>query len=156
GTAAKTRAQRAAEPIEEKESYRWLSAMQCVRAEATRCPGTRVVFVADSESDVYDVIAEGMESPRAADWIIRSCQDRALVDEREDRDVGDYLRAELLAAPVLELRTITVRGRTAKVACEDRGRRQPRRSREAVVALRAVTVTLRAPERKAGQLADVT
>jgi Transposase Tn5 dimerisation domain/Transposase DNA-binding len=154
--ATKTRGQRAAEPIEAKESYRWLMSMQCVRAEATRCPGTRLVFVADSESDVYDVIAEGLESPRTADWIIRSCQDRALVDDLEDRDVRDYLRAELLAAPVLEQRTITVRGRTAKVACEDRGRRQPRRSREAVVAVRAVTVTLRAPERKAGQSADVT
>ncbi len=154
--ATKTRGQLAAAPIEEKESYRWLSAMRCVRAEAARCPGTRLVFVADSESDVYDVIAEGMEEPRTADWIIRSCQDRALVDDLEDRDVRDYLREELLAAPVLEQRTITVRGRTAKVACEDRDRRQPRKSREAVVAVRAVTVTLRAPERTAGQSADVT
>src|SRR5271165_3420516 len=93
--ATKTRGQLAAQPIEEKESYRWLSAMRCVRAEAARCPGTRFVFVADSESDVYDVIAEGMEEPRTADWIIRSCQDRALVDDLEDRDVLDYLREEL-------------------------------------------------------------
>jgi hypothetical protein len=156
GTAARTRGQLAAEPIEAKESYRWLMSMRCVRAEAARCPGTQLVFVADSESDVYDVIAEGMEGPHAADRIIRSCQDRALVDDREDRDVRDYLRAEALAAPVLERRTITVRGRAAKVACEDRGRRQPRKSREAIVEVRAVTVTLRAPERKAGQLADAT
>jgi hypothetical protein len=114
----KTRGQLAARPIEEEESYRWLSAMRCVRAEAARCPATRLVFVADSEFDVYDVIAEGMEEPRTADWIIRSCQDRASVDDREDRDVSDYLREELLAAPVLEQRTITVRGRTAKVACD--------------------------------------
>ena len=155
--ATKTRGDRAAEPIEEKESFRWLSSMRCVRAEAAGCPGTQLVFVADSESDVYDVIAEGMEGPRTADWIIRSCQDRALVDDLwEDRAGLDYLREEVLAAPVLERRTITVRGRTAKVACEDRGRRQPRKSRQAVVAVRAVTVTLRAPERKAGQLADAT
>ena len=150
--ATKTRAQRAAEPIEEKESYRWLSSMQCVRAEATRCPGTHLVLVADSGSDICDVIAEGMEDPRTTDWIIRSCQDRALVDDLEDRDMRDYLREEVLAAPVLEQRTITVRGRTAKVPCEDRDRRQPRKSREAIVAVRAVTVTLRAPE----QLADAT
>jgi len=154
--AAKTRGERAAAPIEEKESYRWLVSMRQARAEAARCPGTQVVLAADSESDIYDVIAEGTERPRAADWIIRSCQDRALVDDLEDRDVRDYLREEVLAAPVLERRTITVRGRTAKVACEARGRRQPRKSREAVVAVRAVTVTLRAPERKAGQLADAT
>src|SRR5262249_37512438 len=107
GGATKSRARRAAEPIEEKESYRWLMAMQGVRAEATRCPGTHLVFAADSESDVYDVIAEGMEEPRTADWIIRSCQDRALVDDREDREVRDYLREELTAAPALERRTIT-------------------------------------------------
>ena len=154
--AAKTRAQRAAEPIEEKESYRWLMSMRGARAEAARCPETQVVLVADSESDVYEVLAEGMEGPGAADWIIRSCQDRALVDDLEDRHVRDYLREELLAAPVLERRTISVRGRGSKVACEDRGRRQPRQSREAVVAVRAVTVTLRAPERAAGQSADVT
>lgn len=154
--ANKTRGQQRAEPIEEKESYRWLMAMRRVRAEAARCPATQVVFVADSESDIYDVIAEGMEGPRTADWIIRSCQDRALVDDLEDRDVRDSLREELLAAPELERRTITVRGRTAKVACEDRGRRQPRASREATVAVRAVAVTLRAPERSAGQLAEVT
>jgi hypothetical protein len=156
-SATKTRSQLAAEPIEAKESYRWLLAMQWARAEALRCPGTRFVAVADSESDIYDVIAEGMEAPRTADWIIRSCQDRALVDDLwEDRAGLDYLRAEVLAGPVLDRRTITVRGRTAKVACEDRGRRQPRKSRQAVVAVRAVRVTLRAPERTAGQLADAT
>jgi hypothetical protein len=155
-SATKTRAQRAAEPIEEKESYRWLLSMQCARAEARRCPGTQVVLVADSESDIYDVIAEGMEAPRTTDWIIRSCQDRALADDLEDRDMRDYLGEEVLAAPVLEQRTITVRGRTAKVSCEDRGRRQPRKSRQATVAVRAVTVSLRAPERAAGQLADAT
>jgi hypothetical protein len=42
------------------------------------------------------------------------------------------------------------------VACEDRTRRQPRTTREAVVEVRAARVTLRAPERPAGQLPDVT
>jgi Transposase DNA-binding/Transposase Tn5 dimerisation domain/Transposase DDE domain len=157
GTATKTRAQRAAAPIEEKESFRWLLTMRRAREEAAGCPGTHVVAVADSESDIYDVIAEGMGGPHTADWIIRSCQDRALVDDLwEDRAGLDYLREELLAAPVLERRSIPVRGRTAKVACEDRDRRVPRESRQAVVEVRAVRVTLRAPERPAGQLADAT
>jgi hypothetical protein len=155
--ASKTRSQRAATPIEEKESYRWLLSMQQARVEAARCPGTQFVAVADSESDIYDVLAEGMEEPRTADWIIRSCQDRALVDDLwEDRASLDYLRAEVLSTPVLDRRTITVRGRTAKLACEDRDRRQPRKSRTAIVEVRAVRVTLRAPERTAGQLADTT
>jgi hypothetical protein len=155
--ATKTRCQRAATPREEKESYRWLLSMQWARAEAARCPGTRLVSVADSESDIYEVIAQGMEEPRTADWIIRSCQDRALVDDlREDRAGLDYLREEVLAARVLYRQTIHVRGREPKLACEDRNRRQPRKSREAVVEVRSARVTLRAPERQAGQLADVT
>jgi hypothetical protein len=154
--ASRTRGQRAAAPIEEKESFRWLLSMRQAREEARLCPGTRIVSVADSEADIYEVIAEGMESPRTADWVVRCCQDRALVDDLEGAAGLDYLRAEVLAAPELYRQTIQVRGREAKVACEDRGRRQPRRSRAAVVAVRAAQVTLRAPARQAGQLPDVT
>ena len=45
---------------------------------------------------------------------------------------------------------------TAKVACEDRARRQPRQSRAAAVEVRAARVTLRGPWRPGGQLPDVT
>jgi Transposase DNA-binding/Transposase Tn5 dimerisation domain len=154
--ATKTRAERAAQPIEQKESFRWLLSMEQARAEAARCPGTQIVCVADSEADIFDVLAAGMEQPRCADWIVRSCQDRALVDDREDRASLDFLGEELLSTPVLDQRTITVRGRRAKVACEDRGRRQPRVSRKTIVEVRATQVTLRAPERSAGQLPDIT
>jgi hypothetical protein len=154
--ASQTRGERAATPIEEKESFRWLLCLRHARAEANRCPTTRIVYMADSEADIYEVIAEGTEEPCTVDWIIRSCQDRALVDDDEERFVLDYLRAELLASQVLYEHNISIRGREAKVACEDRGRRQPRLSREAVVEVRAARVTLRAPEKRAGQLPDVT
>jgi Transposase DNA-binding/Transposase Tn5 dimerisation domain len=147
---------RAATPIEEKESCRWLLSMQQAREEAGGWPQTQIVCVADSEADIYDVIATGMEPPRTADWIVRSCQDRALVDDLEDAAGLDYLGAEVLASPVLYRQTIQVRGRQAKLACDDRGRRQPRTSRQAVVEVRAVAVTLRAPERQVGHPADVT
>jgi hypothetical protein len=156
-SSAQTRGQRAATPIEAKESFRWLLSMRQARAEADRCPGTQSVSVADSEADIFEVLAEGMEAPRTADWIVRCCQDRALVDDLEETGAAlDYLREEVLAAPVLDRQTIEVRGREAKVACEDRSRRQPRKSRAAIVEVRAARVTLRAPQRKAGQLPDVT
>src|SRR5207253_5334539 len=126
--ASQTRGERAATPIEQKESFRWLLSMRQAREQARRCPGTRMVSVADSEADISEVIAQGMEEPRTADWIVRACQDRALVDDLEEVGAGrDSLRAEVLAAPVLDRQTIQVRGRAAKVACEDRGRRQPRK-----------------------------
>jgi hypothetical protein len=156
-SSVQTRGQRAAVPIEQKESFRWLLSMQQAREEAGRCPGTQIVAVADSEADIFEVLAEGMEPPRTAAWIVRCCQDRALVDDLEETTAAlDYLRAEVRAAPVRYRKTITVRGRAAKVACEDRTRRQPRQSREAVVEVRAARVTLRAPQRPAGQLPDVT
>ena len=58
--------------------------------------------------------------------------------------------------PVLFEKTIYVRGRKAKVACETRGRRQPRESREATVAVRAARVTLRPPWRPDRTLPLVT
>jgi hypothetical protein len=155
--ATRTRGERAAQPIEEKESFRWLLSMHQARVEAQHCPGTQIISVADSEADILEVLAAGMEEPRTVDWIVRSCQDRAVVDDLDEtRAAQDYLRAEVGAAPVLFRQAITVRGRTAKVACEDRTRRQPRKTREAVVEVRAARVTLRAPERPAGQLPDVT
>ena len=147
---------RADTPIEEKESFRWLLSMHEASERARGCPQTQIVYVADSEADIYDVIATGMEPPRTADWIVRSCQDRALVDDLEGAAGLDYLGEEVLASPVLYRQTIQVRGRQAKLACDDRGRRQPRKSREAVVEVRAVPVTLRAPERQVGHPADVT
>src|SRR3954468_495333 len=155
--ATRTRGERAAQPIEEKESYRWLLSMRQAREEAERCPGTRIIFVADSEADILDVLAAGMEGPGAVDWVVRSCQDRALVDDLDEaRAAEDYLRAEVAAAPALFRQAITVRGRSAKVACEDRARRQPRETRAAEVEVRAARVTLRAPGRASGQLPDVT
>ena len=133
-----TRGQRAASPIEEKESFRWLLSMRQAREQATRCPDTRFVLVADSEADIFEVIAEGMEPPCAADWIVRCCQDRALVDDLwEDATGLDFLSDEVSATPVLYRQSLEVRGRKAKLACETRGRRQPRTSRETQVEVRA-------------------
>jgi IS4 transposase len=57
---------------------------------------------------------------------------------------------------VLFTKEISVRGRQAKVACEDRGRRQPRKDRKAVVEVRATTMTLRPPHRSDRKLSEVT
>lgn len=151
-----TRAMRAAKPFEEKESYRWLLAMRHARDQACRSPTTQIVYMADSEADIYEVIAEASEEPREVDWIIRSCQDRALVDDHPERSVSDFLRAELQAAHVIYEHEIAVRGRDSMVACEERSRRQPRQSRQATVEVRASQVTLRAPSAKAGKLFDAT
>jgi hypothetical protein len=64
--AAQSSRRRAATPIAEKESFRWLLSMREARERAGGWPRTQVVYVADSEADIYDVIATGMEEPRTA------------------------------------------------------------------------------------------
>lgn len=154
--ASMSRAQRAAVPIEEKESHRWVRMIRRAAEEASRCPSTQVICVADSEADIYEVLVEGTTEPRRVDWIVRACQDRVLVCEDGEPTAEECLRERVLAQPVLFTHTIHVRGRKAKVACETRGRRQPRESRKAQVEVRAAHVMLRAPRRPDRRLPPVT
>jgi hypothetical protein len=155
--ATKSRAQRQTTPIENKESYRWLIALRQAQEEARLQPVTQFICVADSESDIYELLAEATAGPGNADWIVRACQDRALQPDSEgETEPAGSLREQLLAAPVLYTETIFVRGRKAKVSCEERGRRQPRESREAEVEVRAVRLTLRPPDRPDRKLPSIS
>lgn len=154
--ASLSRAERAAIPIEEKESYRWVVTLRQAREEAQHCPATQFVSVADSEADVYEVLVEATTEPPTGGWIVRACQDRALLCEDGEKTGEKHLRDHVLEQPVLFQKTISVRGRKAKVGCETRGRRQPRKSREAEVAVRVARVTLRPPWRPDRKLPPVT
>jgi hypothetical protein len=145
-----SRAQRAAMPIENKESYRWLETFRQARAAAAHCPDTRVISVCDSESDIYEVLHEAQAEPHGIDWIVRSGQNRAL--QREPGEAACHLYDSVRAQPVLFSHEIQVRGREPKIACETRGRRQARQSRRAQVEVRAARVTLGAPWRPHGTL----
>jgi hypothetical protein len=151
-----SRAQRAAVPIEEKESNRWVVAFQQAREQARDCPSTKFVCVADSEADIYEYLAEGMREPHTVSWIVRACQNRALLCGDGQNAAEKYVREYVLQQPVLFQKTIPVRGRKAKVSCETRGRRQPRQSREAEVAVRAACLTLRPPWRADRKLPTLT
>ena len=140
-------------PIEEKESVRWLNALQEASEVATELTKTQFVCVADSEADIYEVFEEGQNNSGGADWIVRACQDRALEDTVSE--AGQHLRERLDAADVLFTQTIAVRGREARLNCEERGRRQPREPRTAEMEVRATQVTLRAPWRHDRKLANL-
>jgi hypothetical protein len=150
-SAAEKREERRAAPIEDKESFRWLETLREAHAVAAQMPHVQCICVADSEADIYEVLAEPT-GPQAADWIVRACQDRALVPG--ETTVG-CVREQVLKQPVLFTQTITVRERQAKVSCEERGRRQPRAGRQAVMEVRAGQVTLRPPYRSDRRLPAV-
>jgi hypothetical protein len=155
--ATKSRAERRAIPIENKESYRWVVALRQAQEEARHLPQTQFLCVADSEGDIYELLVEGMAGPENAHWIVRACQDRVLQSDPQSKtDSAAFLREELLAAPVLYRDRITVRGRKAKVSCDKRERRQPRESRETEVEIRALRLTLRPPLRPGGKLTAVS
>lgn len=155
GCASMSRAQRAALPIEDKESHRWVEMLRRARQEASHCPSTQLICVGDSEADIYELLVEGTAEPQAVDWIVRACQNRALRWENEQEIGEKHLREQVLSQPVLFTHAIQVRGRQAKVACETRGRRQPRKSREAEVEVRAARVRLRPPPRADRKLPEV-
>lgn len=156
GCSKLTRAQRAAAPIEEKESYRWVTTLRTARETARNCPATRCVCVADSEADIYELVLEATAEPGALDWIVRACQDRALDRENPDESPPGRLRDRVLAEPLLFTHTATIRGRRAKLGCETRGRRQSRESREAALSVRAARVVLRPPYRADRKLPKAT
>lgn len=160
-----TRAERAAMPIEEKESVRWVTTLCQAHAVAAAHPTTQIVCVADSESDIYEVLREGQKESGQAKWVVRACQDRVLRPQEssestenpgESSDSGMTLRSRLAAQPVLFTHTVTVRERQSKVPSDTRNRRQSRSARTATMEVRATTVTLRGPQRPGGRLLDVT
>ena len=131
-------------------------ALRQAREEAQRHAPTRVVCVADSEADRYEVLAEGMREPRSAEWVVRACQNRAVQEEPEGQPPGPYRREQLLAQPVLFTKAVRIRGRKATVRCSSRAREQPRVARQAEVEVRAARVTLRPPRRPGPALPAVS
>jgi hypothetical protein len=137
-------------PIEEKESFRWLSGLREARKIAQEMPEVRCTCVADSEADIYELFAEP-RGEQPVHWLIRACQDRAI-----SGNPGHQLRGDTLVTPMLYSAELLIRGRKAKTAAEDRSRRQNRETRRATVEIRATSVTLRPPPRSDRALLPVT
>jgi hypothetical protein len=74
----KDRQHRLQRPLEEKESLRWVEGYRRVCDLQTVLPQTRLVYVADRDSDLFELFEQGHSGE--ADWLIRASQDRALSD----------------------------------------------------------------------------
>jgi hypothetical protein len=134
------------EPIEAKESYRWLEGYRRACAVAAAVPGTRIVSISDREGDIYECLAAAttIAGPRA-EWIIRSCQDRSTTRKRSDEgDTSIKLREAVAARAVLGRLKVQV------------PRSGDRPAREATVAVRSAAVELRPPYRPDRKLPAVT
>jgi hypothetical protein len=161
-SAAERRQRRIQAPLEEKESHRWIDTLRQAEIVAREAPGVNIVCVADSEADIFELFVEGQQEDRQAEWIVRACQNRAIMPEtaENEQEMEEAAAARLLFEAAAEsktlfTKTVTVRRRIAKVASETRGRRQSRVARQAEVAVTATRVTLRPPHRRGRKLPPV-
>lgn len=135
------------DPIETKETYRWLQGYRLACRTAEQVPQTRIISVADCEGDLYEVFVEAQRArPGAtADYVIRAGKERCLT--ARDPAAGPYayhkLRATLAAAAVVATRQLEL-PRTPK-----------RAPRTAALELRAQPVSLKAPYRHGVELPDL-
>jgi hypothetical protein len=153
-TAPQKNLKRKTSPIEQKESFRWLEGLRHVRVLAQQCPEVRCVCVADSEADIYELFVEDRGSVNPIQFVVRLCQERSLLTDAEQPT--QRIRDAVEKTPVLFERSISIRAREPKVACEDRVRRQGRAARQAQMVVRAVSVTLDPPYRPDRKLTPVT
>jgi Transposase Tn5 dimerisation domain len=125
---------------------------------AQAAPDTLIISMADSEGDVYEYIleAQAVEGVRKASFIIRACQNRAVVtpEEAAASEAINLVRERVASTPVLAQRTLKIRARDAQ-SNDDRKRKQARVARTAEVDIHATRVTLRGPSRPGGKLPDV-
>jgi hypothetical protein len=140
-------------PIEQKESARWLEGYREASRLASRLGAvTSVVAVADSESDIYDCLAEVLgpkDGPphKRAHLLVRACHDRCLLATGED---GKKLRQALSASEVLGGLTVDIRARPARSG-DGLKRKAERSARRAKLVVRAKTLTLKPPQHRPGR-----
>jgi hypothetical protein len=61
-----------------KESTRWIEGYERVAELAAELPDSRLVYVADRESDMIELMARATKLGHPADWLLRAQHDRAL------------------------------------------------------------------------------
>jgi hypothetical protein len=136
------------DPIEAKESYRWLQGYRLACRTAAQLPQTRIISVADCEGDLYEVFVEAdrAQPPAKAEYVIRVGKDRALTepDPEAGPDCYHKLRPALEKAPLLAQRQL------------DLPRTPKRAPRTAALEIRATSVQLKAPYRRQAPLPDVS
>lgn len=129
-------------PIEEKESYRWLSGYRRAAEIGQQVPGTQIVSVADCEADMHDIFQEAAQESQHADFVIRSKENRSTTErippqEHDSRNaVYRKFRDDLRDAPVRITKTI------------DLPQTPKRAARRATLEIRAQSVTLKHPKNR--------
>ena len=130
------RATRKNRPIEQKESYKWLSSLESVIQISESHPTTHFVSIGDREADVYDLFI--VERPANVDLLVRAAWNRRVSHEAK------YLWQAVFANPIAT---------TVSIQIPRRGN-QPARC--ATLSLRFGSITINPPKhRKAEKLPQI-
>jgi len=119
-------AQRNEQSFDEKESGRWIRALQAASERARQMPQTQVIVCSDRESDIYELYDQQLAAPKNVHLLVRGQHDRCLND-------GSRLRESLEPRPL---------GGTLRVKVP---RRQGRSERWATLEIRWCEVELKPP-----------
>lgn len=138
--------------FEEKESSRWLEMFQSGEQIARANPATNYTVVGDSESDICEIFGEVGNLPENCHFVIRGCQNRAVIHGGDASNVDEALEA----AEMQFTSEVNISERTSKIAGETRPRRKSRPARVAEIGVRAREITIRGPARPGGKLPDMT
>jgi len=124
------RERRAALPIEEKESMKWLRSYRAVKEVQRLCPRTKFVSVGDREADIYELFQERVNDPTSPDLLIRA-------ERTRQRKVGEEkLWAKMEKDAIRGYRILHIPGKGGRPA------------RDAKLAIRFAGVTLQPPQGK--------
>lgn len=128
-------AERKSLPIEEKESFRWLTGYRLASALQAESPEIQIVSVADSECDIYDIFVECEARDTGAEFVIRAKENRSTRERDPEAGPAVYrkVRDQVSASEIRAVRTIEL-PRTPK-----------RAARTAELEIRSLRVTVKPP-----------
>ena len=118
--------QRNEQSVDEKESGRWIRALQAANQLARQMPKTQLLVCADRESDIYELYDQKQAAPENVHLLVRAQHNRCLTE-------GTQLYEALAAAPL---------GGTLEVSVP---RRAERPARQATLELRWREVEIKPP-----------
>lgn len=127
-------------PIEDKESFRWLTGYWRASLLAAECPGTQIISVADSEADIYDIFVDAQEQATPAEFLIRAKENRSTPEPDPNAGPAAYrkVKDEVRASAVRVRRTLSLSPTPRRAA------------REARLEIRALRVTVKPPHARSG------
>lgn len=99
----------------QKESRRWVEGYERVAEQAAEMPDTRLVYVADREADMVEMMRRARDLGTPADWLVRAKHDRCLANGEGTR----LWEAATVGAPLGEI-SFTIGGREKQKAREVR------------------------------------